>query len=46
MNIYITQDIHTNTWVCTLEFVFRSNYGSNSNMCRNTTEIKYIDEKR
>lgn len=40
--IYIPQDIHTNTFVCPLEFAFRSNYGHNCNMYRNTTEIKHM----
>lgn len=44
--IYIPQDMHANTFVCPLECAFRSNYGSNVNMCRNTTEIKYIQESR
>ena len=44
--IYIPQDIHANTFVCPLEFAFRSNYCSNGNMFRNTAEIKYIQESR
>lgn len=44
--IYIPQDIHANTLACPLEFTFRNNYGSNYDMCRNTAEIKYIQESR
>lgn len=44
--VYITQNMHANDMLCSLEFTFRNNYCSNSNMCRNIIEIKYIDESR
>lgn len=44
--IYIPQDIHTNTWVCPLEFAFKNNYSSNGDIRRNVIEIKYIKGKR
>lgn len=44
--VYIPQNIYDNDMLCPLEFTFRNNYGSNSNMCRNIIEIKYIKESR
>ena len=44
--VYIPQNIYANDMLCPLEFTFRNNYCSNSNMCRNIIEIKYMQESR
>ena len=44
--VYLQQDIFVNNMLCSLEFVFRNNYNSNSDIRRNIIEIKYIKERR
>lgn len=44
--VYLPQDIFVNNMLCSLEFVFRNNYNSNSDIRRNIIEIKYIKENR
>ena len=44
--VYIPQATFVNGMLCSLEFTFRNNYGSNSNMCRYIIEIKYMQESR
>ena len=44
--IYLPQATFVNDMLVPLEFVFRNNYNSNSDIRRNIIEIKYTREKR
>ena len=44
--VYLPQSEFVDDMLCSLEFVFRNNYNSNSDIRRNIIEVKYIREKR
>ena len=44
--VYLPQATFVNDMLVPLEFVFRNNYNSNSDIRRNIIEIKYTREKR
>lgn len=44
--VYSPQSTFVDDMLCSLKFVFRNNYNSNSDIRRNIIEIKYMQESR